>query len=253
MRRHAILTLAAAGLATLGTAAAPAGASCVASVTYLGAPFVAVGQIDAAEVAGRVGPGAIPACNDTIPSLGAGEPTPVTVHRVRGVAPRLGVAVRSSSDRASLMVLLAGPCPIGSAERALACLRRETWRLVQGPSLVAPVSAEAGAAIRIAVNVREPRLRRSGVTGLETRFQARVNGRWRSIFYLQHPLPDFGGRLPDPVPVGTPGYAVRLIGLALNHPHPVRLPEVAPGQYRLAKGWVADGRRHTAVATITIR
>lgn len=103
-----------------------------------------------------------------------------------------------SNGRAHLMVLFEGPCRIGTADRALACLRRETTRLVKGPSLIAPPSAEAGAVIRVAVNVRDPRLRKNGVTGLDTLLQARVNGRWRSLFHVPHPLPD-AERVPDPV------------------------------------------------------
>jgi hypothetical protein len=256
MRRFAILALGAAGVAMLaGTSVAPA--SCISNVTYLGAPFFGVSRIDAAEVAGPAGPGTIPVCNDVVfpdapfPTVEK-QPTPVTVHRIRGVAPRLGVAMPPSNGRTNLMVLFEGPCRIGTADRALACLRRETTRLVKGPSLIAPASAEAGAVIRVAVNVRDPRLRKNGVTGLDTLLQARVNGRWRSIFHVPHPLPD-AERVPDPVAVGTPGHGVLLIGLALNRSYPLRLPDVGPGQYRLAKTWNADGREHTVVATITIR
>ena len=81
-----------------------------------------------------------------------------------------------------------------------------------------------------------------------------MDGRWRPIFHLHHPLPGFpDAPIPDPIPVRTRGVGVDTIGLGLNRSHPMRLPDVAPGQYRLAKDWNAHGQEHTAVATITIR
>lgn len=59
-------------------------------------------RIDAAEVGGPAGPGTIPVCNDVVFPEGPfpfveEQPTPVTVHRIRGVAPRLGVAMPRSN------------------------------------------------------------------------------------------------------------------------------------------------------------
>jgi hypothetical protein len=254
MRRAAValMVVAAALVAWAGTAGSPAGASCIPTVTYLGAPFHGAVEVGPAQVGGPVGPGTIPACNDTVPALGAAAPTPVTVHRVRGVAPRLGVALPTAAGPTMLMVLAEGPCPMAPAARALACLRRETRRMVEGPSLIAPPSARAGDVVQVGVRVRDPRSRRHAITGLETLLQRRVNGRWTSIFHMQHPLPEFGQGVPAPVAVGTRGYGVPLIGLSVNRAYSSRLPGVAPGMYRIVKSWNARGSEHRVTAVIAI-
>jgi hypothetical protein len=252
MRRLPLLVLGAAGLALwTGPVAAPAGASCILSATYDGAPFVGTGFVPGDQVAGPVGPGSLPACNDTPGTPIVAEATPVTLHRVRGVAPRFGVALPSASGRAGLLVVAENPCIARPAARALACLRRMTRELLEGPSLIADVAARAGSVVEIGVNIRDARVRLKALTGIDALLQRRVDGRWRSLFHLQHPLPDTGG-IPAPVLVGTPGYAVPAIGLIPGRSHPVRLPDVEAGQYRLAQEVSLNGRERWVTAVITI-
>ena len=250
MRRPlALLVLGVAFAIWAWAALAPSGGACILTATYLDAPFVGAGLLPAAEVAGPVGPGTLPACDDT-PGGGPVEtPTTVTLHRVRGVAPRLGVALPSTSGRASLLALSESPCVARPAARVLECLRRETKRLVRGPSLVAPPSAQMGQVIRLSIRIRDPRLRASAVHGLDSLFQRKVDGRWRSLFQLQHPLPD-ATRVPDPLPVGS---GVRAIGLPAGRAFPVRLPIVDPGQYRIAKEVNIGGRQRWLFAPISIQ
>ncbi|MDX6554185.1 MAG: hypothetical protein QOD86_380 [Miltoncostaeaceae bacterium] len=241
-------------VAWVGSADPRAEASCIQSVTYLGAPFYGVGRTGAADVGARVGVGTIPACNDVVyppgtPKPPEEQPASVTVHRVRGVAPRLGVALPEANGRAGLMVLAEGPCPLGPVERALACLRRETRRLVQGPSLIAPPSAQAGQVILLTVRIRDRRLRRSAVHGLDSYFQRRVDGRWRSLFQMQHPIDDSADP-PDPGPVDV---VVRTLGLPAGRAFAVRLPVVAAGQYRIAKSVMVGGRERWLYAPITVQ
>ena len=96
-RRLLIVSLAglAASLALVAGRARPASASCVASVDYLGASYLARSTALAPSDVGRpAGRGSLPGCNDVVtePPQPAEPATPVTVRRVRGVAPRLAVA-----------------------------------------------------------------------------------------------------------------------------------------------------------------
>lgn len=228
-----------------------ASASCVSSVTYLGASYLGVDALAPADVAGRVGPGSLPACDDvvTIPPRPPEPPTAVAVHRVRGVAPRLAVAV-ASGGQAVLYVPEGVGCRSATTDALLACLRRRTARLVEGPSLIAPPSARAGDVVGLAVHVRSPALRRTLVFGIDALLQESDGVGWRSLYHLVHPSP---GSADPPAPVVVAGPWARIsVGLGGEAPRPVRLPDVAPGAYRLAKRVRVGGRSRWLFAPLSI-
>jgi hypothetical protein len=124
-----------------------------------------------------------------------------------------------------------------------------TARLVAGPALIAYPSAPSGAVIRLGVHVRDPLLRREVVFGIDTLLQRREGKRWVSTHHLPYPLS--GQTAPPPVPVGA-NYVIPSVGFFGGAPRPVRLPLVAPGQYRIAKDVSIGSRRRRLLATLTI-
>lgn len=101
-----------------------------------------------------MGIGIVPGCNDVV---GPGAPPPVpdtavAVRRAVGVAPRFAVAMRLGGAHALMVRDGAGCARIAVADR-LSCLRRATRRYLRGPSLIAPMSARAGATIRVGVRM----------------------------------------------------------------------------------------------------
>ncbi len=244
--------MAAAALAAGVASPQRASASCILSATHLGQPYLGAGALRADDVGDRAGRATIPACNDT-PGAGPVEPaTTATVRRVRLVAPRFAMALPNVSGSSELMIADGIPCGRPTTARVLACLRERTTRLLEGPSLIAPPSARAGAVIRLGVHVRDPALRRLTVFGIEARLQRLTGRRWQSVFHLQFPLPA-DAPPPEPVAVGTPGYGWVSIGFIGGAPRPVRLPVVEPGRYRIVKEAAAGARRTHLVAYLTIR
>jgi hypothetical protein len=244
--------LAAAAVAAPAAMPAPASAACLLSATYLGAPYVGVGSLTPADVGAPAGRGIVPACNDTPGSGIEAKPSRVTLDRVRGVAPRLAVALRGGPDP-FLLVRDPGPCAPGTVPAVLACLRRESARLAAGPALVAPPGARAGAVIPLTVRVSDPGLRARLVSGQNALLQRRGDdGRWRSTHHLLHALP--GEALPAAVPVGGGPLAVPALGYLAGRAFPVRLPRAAPGAYRILQR-VSGGGASTRplVAYLTIR
>lgn len=138
-------------------------------MTCQGAPYVGSVLDDPADVGGPVGPGTIPACDDVVVfPPGPQPPTPpavVTVHRVKGVAPRFAVATPGRDG--TLMVAAASPCNTRAAEVVVDCLRARTRRYLTGPSLIAPPSARAGEVIGLAVRVQDPEQRSRPSFGLD--------------------------------------------------------------------------------------
>src|SRR3989442_7809857 len=128
-----VLVGAAAAAAAFQGGTSRAAASCILGATYLQAPYFGVGSIAAADVGGAVGPGTIPACNDTPGSGIVEQPTPVNLLRVRGVAPRFAVALPGAGAPASLVVAEGSPCLVGPVAQSLTGLRQRTTRPLQGP------------------------------------------------------------------------------------------------------------------------
>lgn len=226
------------GAAAAAALVTPHGASaaCIASVTYQGVPYLGSVMPQDAVVGGPVGPGVVPACNDVItfpPSPAPPEtPTVVRLHRVTGVAPRFAVATPGTGG--TLYMPVTSPCRSRSTEAVIACLRTRTQRYVAGPSLIAPPSAPAGAVIGLGIRVEDAARRGQPTSGLDALLQQRdPGGAWRSLFHLTAAIG--GGDPPAPVAVGAPGFAVPAIGVIGGAPRRVRLPDVAPGAYRLAK------------------
>jgi hypothetical protein len=251
----AVLALTAGGGAVVGLLAAPverASAACVLSVTYLGVPYISAGDIDAAETDAPAGPATIPACDDT-PGAGPPEaPTPVTVTRVAGVAPRFGVALSGVFPSPQLLYADGPPCARTTTGATLACLRRRTARLITGPTLIARPSVRAGQVVGLSVHVRNARLRAKAVFGAGAVLQRRDGILWRTVYLLSYPLPGQTSP-PDPVKAGTPGFAWRDVGLTGGKPRPVRLPLVDPGAYRIVKDVSFGARRTRVAAYLTIR
>jgi len=248
----AAAVLAAAALTAPAASPAPASAACLLSATYLGPPYVGVGSLAPADVGSPLGGGIVPACNDTPGSGIELKPSRVVLHRVRGVAPRLAVAMPGGGEP-FLLVADSGPCPPAAPAEVLACLRRESSGLASGPSLIAPPSARAGAVIPLTVRVRDPRLRANAVSAQDALLQRRGDGgRWVSTHHLLYPLP--GERVPAPVPVGGTPPLVPSLGYLAGRAFPVRLASVRPGAYRIVKRLsVAGGRSRQLIAYLTIR
>lgn len=250
-RRRRILAVAApavAAAALAGAAApAPADAQCILTATYLGAAYVGHGTVPADEIAGRAGRGSIPGCDDVVvvPPLPPEPSRTVTVRRLRGIAPRFAVA-----QGENLLVAASSPCVAGTPASDLACLRRLTTRLITGPSLVAPPSARPGAVVRLAVHVQDAARRKEVTYGLDALLQARVEGRWTSLFHLVAAIG--GGDPPAAVAVGGPGVAIPAIGVIGGAPQPVRLPQVTPGAYRIAKRVSLGARSRWLFSDLTI-
>lgn len=230
-----VMAMAAAAVVALAT---PHGASaaCIASVTYQGVPYLGSVMPEGGVGGGPVGPGVVPACNDVIifpPSPGPPElPTVVRLHRVPGVAPRFAVATPGTGG--ALYMPATSPCRTRSIETVVSCLRQRTQRYVSGPSLIAPPSARAGAVIGLGIRVEDAARRGQPTSGLDALLQQRdPGGAWRSLFHLTAAIG--GGDPPAPVAVGAHGFAVPAIGVIGGAPRTVRLPDVAPGAYRLAK------------------
>jgi hypothetical protein len=196
-----------------------ADAACVLFVHYGGAPFLgSSGSLPAADLGRRVGTGIVPGCNDVV---GPGAPAPVpdtavAVRRVTGVAPRLAVAMRLGGGPHALMVRDGAGCARIEVADRLACLRRATQRLLRGPSLVAPMSARAGATVRVGLR-----------------------------------LPGRPARPPaGPVVLRRAGPSSGpLAGPLVRSGDAVVVPDVAPGEYRIV---AIEGGRGLA-ARITIR
>lgn len=228
----ALAAAACTGLATPQRAAA----ICLSTVTFGGAGYVGATLPDPGVVGPRVGPGTIPGCNDVVtdPPLPIEAPHVVTLHRVTGVAPRFAVA---TSGTGGTLFVAGGAwgCVTSSTDDTLvACLRARTRRYVAGPSLIAPPSARAGEVIGLAVHVRDPAGQRRAVFGLDALLQGKGDdGSWHSLYHLISAIGT--GDPPAPVAVGAPGLAIPAIGLVGGAPRRVRLPDVAPGAYRLAK------------------
>lgn len=241
--------------ALTGAAAPPrAEASCIFTLTHLDQTYFGVGAPLARDDVGRrAGRATIPACNDT-PGSGVVEVgTTVAVSRVRGVAPRFAVVITPGGSIGSPLAVAEGdPCLRSTGPTILECLRERTRRLLEGPSLIAPTSAVAGAVIPLALKVRDPALRRTTIVGVEARLQRLVDRRWRSVFHLFHPLPD-DARPPEPIAVGTPGVGWPFIGFIGGRPRPVLLPVVEPGRYRIVKETTVRGRGTHVAAYLTIR
>lgn len=253
-RPSLILLLAATLLALVAGRPEPASASCIASVEYLGASYLGRSVVLApADVGASAGRGSIPGCNDVIsdPPQPPEPSTPVVVRRIPGVAPRIAVAVLVGG-RTGLFAPDGVACTAPRTTAAvLACLRRRSAELRAGPSLIAPPGARAGAVVSLTVHVGNRTLRGRTASGVDALLQGRdATGLWRSLFHLLHPLP---GRTapPAPVPVGPP-FARPQVALGAGTPRPVRLPDVAPGGYRIATQVTIGSRSRWLFAPLTI-
>ena len=168
--------LAAIAATTTATAASAPPArelSCIYAATFQGVPHVGVGSIPGTNLGRAAGPGTIPGCNDfaILPPAPPVPPEPdrvVTFFRIRGVAPRFGVADGARSGSAAMVIPQGSPClrpPNG--RRIVRCLRELTARYLRGPSLVTYPSAAAGSVIQVGVHVRDPGVRRRVGYGVE--------------------------------------------------------------------------------------
>ncbi|MBJ7454593.1 MAG: hypothetical protein JHC74_00900, partial [Thermoleophilia bacterium] len=198
---------------TLGGATPRAEAACIFTATHLGQTYYGMAAPVPDDDIGRVsGRATIPPCNDTPLSGTVETETVVSVRRVHGIAPRFAVVIAPGGSIGSTLLVAEGdPCSRSTSPGLLECLRERTRRLVEGPSLIAPTSAAAGALIPLAVRVRDPALRRASVFGVEARLQRLTARRWISVFHLSHPLPGDAAP-PEPVAVGTPGVAGQRVG-----------------------------------------
>lgn len=254
--RLLVAAFAAAIAAVLAPLASPsrADASCILMLQFRGADYL--GSSNALDPGHLVGPAlaaAIPGCNDVIsdPPLPAEPSTPVSVRRIRGVAPQLAVAYRMPDARSYVFAPDGTGCSQTTTPAALACLRRATRRLDAGPSVIAPVAAHPGDLIRLTVRVRDATLRRGTVSGIAAVLQGRgPDGRWRSLWHLIRPTPG-DAEPPPPVAFGPPFAHVDPAYLA-GIGHPVRLPDIAPGRYRLADRVWVRGRPRWVAAPLTI-
>lgn len=103
---------------------------------------------------------------------------------------------------------------------------------------VAPAAVTAGDNVSVAV-VARARFERSNVSFL----QIRESGQWRSIFVLKT---DGAGEPESSTPCPRKGCSFESVGLAPKVRDVVRIPDVAPGRYRVMKE-VTVGRRPKVV------
>jgi hypothetical protein len=199
-----------------------ADAACAVFLSYRGAPyFGTAGEPGPGDLGRPAGTGIVPGCNDVI-VIGPGAPPPapdvtVPLRRVAGVLPRHAVAMRLGAGHA-LMIRDGVGCARPTLAGRLACLRAASARFLRGPSLVAPISAWQGAAVRLSVRLPgRPARPPSGTVVLR---------------------PATGGPAPAPL--------VRSGGVVV-------IPDVEPGEYRLVAvtGGGTGGRG--LAARITVR
>lgn len=251
------LLAATAATATATAASAPPARelSCIFTATFLGVPQTTAGTIPETDVGRGAGLGTVPACIDVIgfPPGPPAAPPPdgvVTFSRVRGVAPRFGVTDGDGSGSATLVVPERSPClRPPNRPRVLRCLRGLTARYLRGPSLVAYPSAAAGSVIQVSVHVRDRGVRRRVGYGVDAvLLQAQGDG-WRPVYRLASPVAP-GGE-PTAAPFGEP-LAIPSIGLMGGGALSLRIPDVAPGPYRLAKRIRVGGEARWVVADLTV-
>lgn len=239
---------------------APAGAaqgpparelSCAYMATFMGVPHVGITLDPPHKPGPKAGPGIIPGCNDVaiLPPAPPAPPEPdrvETFFRLPRVAPRFGVTDKSGSV---LVVPAASPCfTRARPHQFVRCLWELTDRYNRGPSLVTYPSAVAGATITVGVHVRDPRLRRRVGYGVDAVLLRPEGAGWRPIFRLASPV---GAGEPTAAPFGDP-FPVPAIGFVAGAPQRLRIPEVEPGRYRLAKRILTGGHGRWLVADLTI-
>ncbi|MFN8124253.1 MAG: hypothetical protein U0237_17725 [Thermoleophilia bacterium] len=251
------LLAATAATATAAAASAPPARelSCIYAATFQGVPHVGVGSIPGTNLGRAAGPGTIPGCNDfaILPPAPPVPPEPdrvVTFFRIRGVAPRFGVADGARSGSAAMVIPQGSPClrpPNG--RRIVRCLRELTARYLRGPSLVTYPSAAAGSVIQVGVHVRDPGVRRRVGYGVDAVLLQADGDGWRPVYRLASPVSS-GGE-PTAAPFGEP-FPVPSIGLVGGGALTLRIPDVAPGPYRLAKRIQVGRGTRWLVADLTV-
>lgn len=147
--RTTLIFLGVATAASFTGTVASAQAVCAPHVSYLGMTYLGQARLPASDVGPAVGTGSVPDCQDLFingQKPPPKPPTPVTVNKVVGVAPRFAVYQGSW--------MLVGPLTeCGRSAQVLTCLRDATTRFERGPSLAGPVQIATGSVARFEVRV----------------------------------------------------------------------------------------------------
>ena len=229
----AVLMVTAAGLAK----PVAGSASCAAGLVFDGDFYAQVGPLKSSDLAQRLAPARIPACNDVI-VLGVDpqgktvtDPPPpspsvaVRPRAVRGISPRLAVAMPAGGGFA--LAVKGGACHnrIGVPD-ILACLRRRNRVYLQ----IDPTIAHPGATINLRVVAPENATQVSGARSIFLEMSA--TGTWTPTYDLIQPTPGQPGAPPQTLPYDH-DRALRSFGIRSGTSMPVIVPNVPPGEYRI--------------------